>query len=68
MKVNNGVLPVIPVRSNVEVPKTRVFDAVKLVSETSIDAPVKMGQIIIKNLLGIEGINVIASRDMKKKK
>ena len=68
MKVNNGILPVIPVRSNKEVPKAQVFDAVRIVSETSVDAPVKMGQIIIKNLLGIEGINVIASRDMEKKK
>jgi len=67
MRVNNGRLPVVPVRSNKEIPKEKLFEAMKIVNEAAVDAPVVMGQVLIKDLLGIEGTNVIASRNMDKK-
>lgn len=67
MRINNGVLPVIPVRSNKPLPKEKIFEAMNVVNQTSVDAPVKMGQVIIQNILGLQGIDVIASRDMEKK-
>ena len=65
MRIEDGVLPVIPVRSNKELPKTQIFNAVKVVNETVCHAPIKMGDVIISDLLGL-GVDVIASRDMKK--
>ena len=66
MKIENGFLPVIPVRSDSEIPKGRIFDAVEQVNLTVAKAPVKMGDILIENLFNL-GINVIASRDMIEK-
>ncbi|MBD3352558.1 MAG: DUF1667 domain-containing protein [Candidatus Lokiarchaeota archaeon] len=66
MKIENGVLPVIPVRSNKEVPRERIFDAIEVVNQTVAQAPVKMGDILVDNLLDL-GIHVIASRDMEAK-
>ncbi len=63
MRIEGGILPVLPVRSNKALPKGRIFDAVKQVNATSVRAPVKMGTVIIPNLLGL-GVDVIASRDM----
>lgn len=67
MRIKNGVLPVIPVRSNTELPKKKIFDAVKEVNQAFANAPIEMGDIIIENIFGL-GINVIASRSMETKK
>ncbi len=66
MRIEGGILPVLPVRSTKELPKGRIFDAVKHVSTIAVKAPVKMGTVIVPNLLGL-GVDVIASRDMEAK-
>ncbi|MHA1341529.1 MAG: DUF1667 domain-containing protein [Promethearchaeota archaeon] len=66
MKIKNGILPVIPVRSDKELPKEKIFEAIEVVNNYEVEAPVKMGQVLIENLLNL-GINVIASRDMEMK-
>ena len=64
MKILNGILPVIPVRSDLELPKERIFEAIEVVNKITLSAPVKVGKIIIKNILGLE-VNVISSRSME---
>jgi CxxC motif-containing protein len=64
MRVDGGELPVIPVRSNKELPKERIFEAVEYVSHIAVQAPVKMGTILVPNLLDLD-IDVIASRDIE---
>jgi len=64
MRIKNGVLPVLPVRSDKELPKNKIFEAIKIINQYEIEAPIKMGDIIIENLLNL-GVNVIASRDME---
>ncbi|MBN2157482.1 MAG: DUF1667 domain-containing protein [Candidatus Lokiarchaeota archaeon] len=66
IKIENGVLPVLPVRSQVAIPKEKIFDAIKVVNHVSAKAPVQMGDVIIPNLLEL-GISVIASRSMAAK-
>lgn len=64
MRIKGGVLPVIPVRSNKEIPREKMLDAVKAVNENEAQAPVKMHDVLMDDLFGLEGIKVIASRDM----
>ncbi len=64
MRVDGGKLPVIPVRSNKELPKERIFDAVEHVSHIALRAPIKMGMVVVPNLLNL-GVDVIASRDIE---
>ncbi|MCF2141498.1 MAG: DUF1667 domain-containing protein [Candidatus Lokiarchaeota archaeon] len=63
MRVEGGVLPVIPVRSEKPIPKELLLKAIKVVNEHYCQAPVKMGQILLRDILGT-GVNVIASRDL----
>ena len=64
MRIENGPLPVIPVRTKIAIPKPKLFEAIAAVNAVSVKAPIKMGQVIIPNVCGT-GVDVIASRDMK---
>lgn len=63
MRVDGGTLPVVPVRSNKELPKERIFDAVEHVSHIALRAPIKMGTVVVPNLLNLN-VDVIASKDI----
>ncbi len=63
MRIENGTLPVIPVRSNSPIPKPKLKEAIGIVNQTICQAPIKMGDIVIENIFDT-GINVIASRNM----
>ncbi len=60
IKVNGGILPVVPVKSDKPVPKTMLFDCMKVINSVSVDAPVKIGQVIIENILDT-GANIVAT-------
>ena len=63
IRVENGFLPLIPVRSDKPLPKERLQEVLKQIALTKIKAPIKMGDLLIENVLGLE-INIIASRDL----
>ncbi|MCH5197869.1 MAG: DUF1667 domain-containing protein [Oscillospiraceae bacterium] len=62
IKVINGVHPVVPVKSNKPVPKNRIFDCMKVINETSVNAPVKIGQVLISDILGT-GADIVATNN-----
>jgi CxxC motif-containing protein len=64
VKIKNSPLNRIPVVTKGEIPKEKIFDAMKELSKVEVQAPVKMDEIIVKNILNT-GIDVIASRNMK---
>jgi CxxC motif-containing protein len=63
MRVENGFLPLIPVRSEKPIPKEKLEDTLKEIAITVIKAPIKMGDVLIEDVLGLD-INIIASRDL----
>ena len=65
IKVNGGVLPVVPVKTAGEVPKNMLLQCMEVVRRASCKAPVKRGDILLYDLLGT-GINVIACADVEK--
>ena len=60
VKVNGGVHPVVPVRSNKPIPKKMMFECMKTINSVSVDAPVEIGQVIIQDILGT-GADIIAA-------
>jgi CxxC motif-containing protein len=64
IQVDNGFLPLLPVRTNIPILKDKLKDALIIIAKTKVKAPLKMGQVLIKNLLDTEA-NVIASRDLE---
>ncbi len=66
VKLEGGVLPVVPVKSSKPVPKDKMFDCMKLINETSIKAPVKIGDVVIKDILGSGADIVVTNNDSGK--
>ncbi len=64
VKVNGGRLPVIPVKSSSALPKGLMFDCMKIINDTCIESPVKIGEIVVKNILDT-GIDIVATGEMK---
>ena len=65
IRVKNGLLPLIPVRSDKPIQKDKLREVLKEIAQTVIKAPIKMGDILIEHVLGLN-INIIASRDLIK--
>jgi len=63
IRVENGFLPLIPVRTDKPISKEKLRDALNEIAIKNIKAPIKAGDILIENILGLEA-NVIASRDL----
>jgi CxxC motif-containing protein len=53
----------LPVRTSDLIPKDRIFDCMKEIQKIRAKAPVKLGDKIIENILGL-GVDVIATRDI----
>ena len=62
VKVNGGIHPVVPVRSSQPVPKSMMFECMKVINAASVDAPVQIGQVIIPNILDT-GADIIATNN-----
>ena len=62
--VNYGEWPLVSVKSSKPVPKNKVFTVLKEIKKMKIDAPVKVGQIIIKNVENTN-IDIVATKEVK---
>jgi CxxC motif-containing protein len=60
--IEGSVLPLLPVRTDKPIPKELLLEAMQKTADIIVKAPVKMGDVIVENLLGT-GANLVASRD-----
>ncbi|MCH4188536.1 MAG: DUF1667 domain-containing protein [Megasphaera sp.] len=65
VRVENGFLPLLPVVSKSTLPKGKILACAEALRDVVVKAPVKTGDIIVSNILGL-GVDIIASRDMEK--
>ena len=65
VRVLDGVHPLLPVYTESPLPKGLIFALLADLRRVVMQAPVRMGQIIVHNALGT-GVNVLASRDLPK--
>jgi CxxC motif-containing protein len=63
VRVRNGLWARLPVRTTVTVPKNQVRAVCQLLRRISATAPIRMGEVVVANVLGT-GVDVVASRDM----
>jgi CxxC motif-containing protein len=61
--IHNAYLPRLPVKTNQPIPKGLIFACMEEIAKVEVTAPVKMGDVIIENLLGTD-IDVVASRSL----
>ena len=55
-------MPVLPVRTSREIPKGRVFDVMAAVNGVCVSAPVRRGDVILENVLGLHA-DIVATAD-----
>lgn len=65
VKVNNGELSVLPVKTNGEIPKGLIFKCMEELKKVEVNAPISIGDIVLSNILDT-GINIVSCRDLKK--
>ena len=66
VRVENGVLPVLPVKSEKPIPKGLVRESVRELARVKVKAPIKQGDVVYNNILNTS-VNVIASRSLEAK-
>lgn len=65
VKVKNAKYSVTPVRTNKPIPKSQIFAAMKILNKVVLKAPVKLGEIVVHNILNT-GVDIISSRNLAK--
>ena len=63
VRIRGGLLPLLPVVSVEVLPKGRIADCVAYLRNITAAAPVKAGDVIVHDILGL-GVDIVASRDM----
>ncbi|CEP79880.1 DUF1667 domain-containing protein [Paraclostridium sordellii] len=63
VKLNGSYLNLLPVKTNDSIPKELMFDIMKLLDNVVVNAPVNVGDIIIKDVLGT-GVDVVSAKSM----
>jgi CxxC motif-containing protein len=63
VRVAGGLHPLMPVYTSAPIPKARIFDLLKAIREAEIQAPIRMGDVVLEDVVDTE-VDVLASRDM----
>ena len=63
VKVWGGIHPLVPVYTAAPFPRPQIFVLLAQLREVELKAPVEIGQIVLRDVLGT-GVNVLASRDL----
>jgi len=63
VKITEGKLPRLPVTTKGAIPKGLMTEAMEAINKVEVKAPVKVGKVILKNLLNT-GVDVVATRSM----
>jgi CxxC motif-containing protein len=63
VRVNDGDITMLPVKSEKALPKGLLFECMKVINQHSLRAPVKIGDVVIENILDT-GVNIIAARNV----
>ena len=61
----NASIPRLPVISNKPVPKDKIFQIMEQINQIRVSAPIKIHDIIIKNVCNLD-IDIVASRTLEK--
>lgn len=63
VEVIDGKTPVVSVRTTGDIDKDKIFECIKTIKENCVKAPVKVGDVLIKNICGTN-VDVIATKSV----
>ena len=64
VKVNNGEIPLVSVRLTKAIPKDKIFEVMNEIKKIEVNAPVAIGTILIKNILGLDS-DLIVTKNVR---
>lgn len=64
--LEGGVLPLVSVRLSKPIPKDKIFDVMAAIKKARLQAPVRVGQVAIANVLGL-GSYVVVTKNVAAK-
>ncbi len=65
VKLENSYLHLLPVKTESSIPKNLMFEVMKELDKIKVYAPIKVGDIIIENILNT-GINIVSAKTVEK--
>lgn len=65
--VKNSIFPTVSVKTSKPILKSKIKDVMKEISNITLEAPVEIGQVIIKNVAGTDA-DIVTTRPAPKKK
>ena len=63
VRVTGGLYPRCPVKTDAPIPKELIFKAMALLDGVELTAPVRVGQVVVENVLGT-GVNFVSARNL----
>ena len=63
VKIRGGIHNRLPVKTNSDIPKGMIMEAMKLLDAVEVTAPVHVGDVVVPDICGT-GVSWVASRDM----
>ncbi len=60
VKVTGGKKPLVPVKTEKPIPKEKMLESMAVINSVTVKAPVKIGDVIIKNALDT-GVDIVAT-------
>lgn len=63
IRVTGGILPVVSVKTERDVPKENIMDIMKCLAGLCVPAPVHIGDIVLKNAAQT-GVNIVATKEV----
>ena len=60
VKVENGELPLVAVKTKTDIPKSLIFECMAEINNQVVDAPIKMGEVLICNICDT-GADIVAT-------
>lgn len=65
VRVKDGEKALVSVKTDKEISKKLIFDAMKVINSVVVEAPVKIGDIIVSNILDTD-VNIVATSNVGK--
>lgn len=63
VRVTDGVLPVVSVKTKEDIPKEKIADCMKALKEVTVKAPIHIGDVLLTDVAGT-GVDIIATKEI----
>ena len=65
VKLTGSIYPRVSVKTKDPIPKDKIFDVMNEINKVKLNAPVHIGDVVIKNVLGL-GVDVVITKNLNK--